>query len=167
MKSLNWVLDWIAHIWQLIICIGWTCVQNNEPVLFLCLLTNYFVCLFLFVCSLLSHSRNFPSWRITIAAEGLQILTFARHSWPLSSEGSLACHTHCDKGLTFIMVIFEAPWHSHLLPSVWQWSCHYLFLRLRSVATGDRNPISRMPGERSTSSPPRRSTWFCNKSRVI
>ena len=25
---------------------------------------------------------------------------------------------------------------------------HYLFLRLRSVATGDRTPISRMPGER-------------------
>ena len=28
----------------------------------------------------------------------------------------------------FRMVIFEDPWHSHLLPSVWQWSCHYLFL---------------------------------------
>ena len=23
-------------------------------------------------------------------------------------------------------------------PSIWQWSCHYLFLRLRSVATGVR-----------------------------
>ena len=31
-----------------------------------------------------------------------------------------------------------------LLPSVSQWSCQYLFLRLRSVATGDRTPISRM-----------------------
>ena len=29
---------------------------------------------------------------------GLQILTYARHSWPLSSEGSLACHTYCDMG---------------------------------------------------------------------
>ena len=45
------------------------------------------------------------------------------------------CHTHCDTGL---LVISEDPWHSHLLPSVWQWSCHYLFLRLRSVSTGDR-----------------------------
>ena len=27
---------------------------------------------------------------ITIAGEGLQILTYARHSWPLSSENSLA-----------------------------------------------------------------------------
>ena len=46
--------------------------------------------------------------------------------------------------------------HSYLLPSVWQWSCHYLFLRLRSVVTGDRTPISRTRGERSTSTLPRR-----------
>ena len=52
------------------------------------------------------------------------------------------------------MVISEDPWHSHLLPSVWQWSCHYLCLRLRSVATGDRTPISCTRGERSTSTPP-------------
>ena len=45
-----------------------------------------------------------------------------------------------------------------LMPSVWQWSCHYLFSRLRSVATGDRTPISRMRRERSTSTPPRRGT---------
>ena len=31
------------------------------------------------------------------------------------------------------MIISEDPWHSHL-PSVWQWSYHYLFLRLTSVA---------------------------------
>ena len=28
-----------------------------------------------------------------MTGEGLQILTYARHLWPLSSEGSLACHT--------------------------------------------------------------------------
>ena len=33
---------------------------------------------------------------VTIADEGLQILTFARHSWPLSSKDSLACHTYSD-----------------------------------------------------------------------
>ena len=111
----------------------------------------------LIVCSLSSHSSIFHSHGdFTIDGGGLQILTYARHSWPLSSEGSLTCHTHCDTGLPFIIVISEDPWHSHLLPSVWQWSCHYLFLRLRSVATGDRTPISRMRGERSTSKPPRR-----------
>ena len=86
-----------------------------------------------------------------VTGEGLQILTYDRHSWPLSSEGSLTCHTYCDTGLPFIMVISEDQWHTHLLSSVWQWSCHYLFLRLRSVATGDRTPISRTRGERFTS----------------
>ena len=92
-----------------------------------------------------------------IAGEVLQSLTYAQRSWPLSSEGSLACQTYCDTGHPFIMVIFEDPWHSHLLPNVWQWSCHYLLFRLRSVATGGRTPISRTRGEPSTSTPPRRS----------
>ena len=70
-----------------------------------------------------------------IAGEGL-LSIYARHLWPLSSEGSLTCHTNCDTGLPFIMVISEDPWHSHLLPSVWLLGCHYLFLRFRSVATG-------------------------------
>ena len=88
----------------------------------------------MFVWSLSSHSRIFHSYGdVTIAGEGLQILTYARQSWPFSSEGSLTCHTHCDTGLPFIMVISEDPWHSHLLPSVLQWSCHYLFLRLWSI----------------------------------
>ena len=115
------------------------------------------VCMFIW--SLWSHSRIFHSYgNVTIAGEELQILTYARHSWPLSSEGliSLTCHTHWDAGLPFIMVISEDPCHSHLMPSVWQWSCHYVFLRLRSVATGDRTSISRMRDERSTSTPPRR-----------
>ena len=114
-----------------------------------------FICLF-FICGFSSHSGIFHLyWDVTITGEGLQILTNARHSWPLSSEGSLTCHSYCDTGLPCIMVISEDPWHSPLLPSVWQWSCHYLFLRLRSFATGDRTPISRMRGERSTSTPPR------------
>ena len=32
------------------------------------------------------------------------ILTFARHSWPLSSEGYWACRTYCGTGKLFIMV---------------------------------------------------------------
>ena len=55
---------------------------------------------------------------VTITVEGLQILTYAWHSWPLSSEGSLTCHTHCGTGHRFIMAISEDPWHSHLLPRV-------------------------------------------------
>ena len=44
---------------------------------------------------------------VTIVGEGLQNLTYmyAWHSWPLSNESSLTCHTHCDTGHLFIMVI--------------------------------------------------------------
>ena len=44
---------------------------------------------------------------VTMTGERLQILTYAQHSWPLSSKGSLACHTYCDTGHLFIMVISE------------------------------------------------------------
>ena len=83
--------------------------------------------------------ENFHSFgEVTIAVEGLQILTFARHFWPLSSEGSSAFHTYCDTGHPFIMVISEDPWHSHVMPRVFQWSYHYLFYRIWSVAAGIR-----------------------------
>ena len=51
----------------------------------------------LFVWGLSSHSRIFHSyWDVTIASEGLHIFTYARHSWPLNSEGSLACSNYCN-----------------------------------------------------------------------
>ena len=63
----------------------------------------------LFVWGLSGHSRIFHSYgRIITTGEGLQILTDARHSWPLSSEGSFVFHTYCDKGDPFIMFISEA-----------------------------------------------------------
>ena len=78
------------------------------------------MCICLYAWGFASHSRMFHSyWDVTIAGEGLQILTHARHSWPLSNEGSLACHIYCDTGQPFIMVISEDPWHSQLLPNFW------------------------------------------------
>ena len=53
---------------------------------------------------------------------------------------SWACHTFCDTEHLLIIVISEDPWHSHLLPSVWPWRCHYLLLRLIAVAAGIRKP---------------------------
>ena len=97
----------------------------------------------LFVWIFLSHLRIFNSFGdVTIADERLQLLTYiyAWHLWPVSSEGSLAYHTYCDTGHPFIMVISEDLWHSHLMLSVWQWSCHYLFCRPRSVAAGIWTP---------------------------
>ena len=115
-----------------------------------CLKTyTLFVCLFFceeFILPLENFSliwrRHLCRWKAT---------KFDLSSALMACEGSLRCHIHCDTGLPFIIVISEDPWHSHLFPSFWQWSCHYLFLRLRSVATGDRTPISCMRGERSTS----------------
>ena len=50
--------------------------------------------------------RNFHSYGdATITGEGLQILTCASHSLPLSSEGSLAYHTYCDTWQPSILVI--------------------------------------------------------------
>ena len=42
-------------------------------------------------------------WKRHITDEGLQILTYGRHLWPLSIEGSLVCHAYCDKGLELII----------------------------------------------------------------
>ena len=48
----------------------------------------WFACLF--VWGFTSHSRFFHIYGdVTITGEGLQMLTYARHLWPLSSEGSL------------------------------------------------------------------------------
>ena len=76
----------------------------------------------------------------------IQILTYAWHLWPLSSEGSKAWHIYSDTAHSFMMVISEVPWTSHLLASVWQWSCHYLFLRLRPVLVGIPTPNTPLAG---------------------
>ena len=39
--------------------------------------------------------------------KGLQILTYARYLWSLSSECSLACHTYFDRGHPFMSAISE------------------------------------------------------------
>ena len=104
---------------------GHTCFNMGHSLCGLIICLVFFPCLFGFF---LFHSYG----NVTINDEWLQILIFTCHSRSLSSEGPLACHTFYP----FIMVICEDPWHSHLMPSVWQWSCHYLFLRFWSVATG-------------------------------
>ena len=51
------------------------------------------------VWGLSSHPRIFHSYGdvSTIPVKGCKF-TYARHSWPLSSEDSLASHTYCDTG---------------------------------------------------------------------
>ena len=75
--------------------------------------------LVLIVWALLSQSRIFHSHGdVTITGEGLQILTYARHSWSLHIEGSLTCSTDWYTWHPFTMVISEDPRRSHLLTSV-------------------------------------------------
>ena len=48
-------------------------------------------------------SRIFHSYEdVTINDEGLQTMFSALHPWPLSRNGTLACHTFCDTGALFI-----------------------------------------------------------------
>ena len=55
-----------------------------------------------------SHSTIFHwDWHVAITGEGLQILTFARHSLPLSSD----VLSELWRGTA----IYMDPWHSHLL----------------------------------------------------
>ena len=51
------------------------------------------------------HSRIFHSYGdVTLSGKWCKKKkTYVRHSWPMSSEGSSACHTYCDTGHSFIM----------------------------------------------------------------
>ena len=112
--------------------------------MFVCMFVCLLVCLGFFV----PFEREFfTDMGSTITSEGLQILTNARHLWSLSSDCSLACHTYFDTGHPFIMFISKDMCHSHPFPNIWQWSCYYLFLRLRSVAAGIRTPYLPLAGQ--------------------
>ena len=128
----------INIIWKLSNYVGW--LQNlidsqshNQrltntqlAVLIISQMIHLLVCLF--VCSFSSHSRIFHSFGdVTIAGEGLQILTYAPHLWPLSSDDFLACHNYCDMGFIMVISELEDPWPSNLMPSVCKSSSHYLF----------------------------------------
>ena len=81
-------------------------------------LKNYIFVLFfrrcLFVWGLSSHSRIFHSYvDVTITDEGLQ--TYAQHSRPLNSEGSLACQTTLTR-------VIRLPWSS---PRTYDTSTYY------------------------------------------
>ena len=98
----------------------------NKPLLLFCLLVFFLVLSPTRESSLIwRRHRYMYRWRAA------NIFAFARHSLPLTIEGPLACHTNCDTGHPFIMVISEGPWH--LLLSVYQLTCHHLFLQPSSV----------------------------------
>ena len=89
----------------------------------------YYIYYCMFIWSLSAHSREFftPLETSPLPVKGCKCwLMFGTYDhW--AERVFLACHTYFDTGHPFIMFISEDPWHSHLLLSVWQWSCHYLF----------------------------------------
>ena len=92
------------------------------------------VCLFVclkFFASLEKYSLiwRFFSWRHLKGCKLWHMLGTNGH-WAVR-----VLYTDFDKRHPFIIVISEDPWHSHVLPSVWQWSSHYLFLRLTVCRT--------------------------------
>ena len=63
-------------------------------------------------------SRFLHSYKdVTIIGEVLQILTYARHSWPLKSDGLQRVTPTMARGIHSYWS-YEDPWHSHLLRSV-------------------------------------------------
>ena len=73
-------------------------------------LTVYTCMGFLYVCLFSILLEIFHSYGdITFTGEGLEILTYARHSWLLRSEDSLACQTYRNTGHPFTIVISEDP----------------------------------------------------------
>ena len=76
---------------------------------------------------------------VTITSEGSQILTNTWHS-AIEQRGIFSVPHLLWNGASIYNGNF---WESVTLtpvPIVWHWSCHFLFLRLRSVAAGIRTP---------------------------
>ena len=104
----------------------------------------------LFVWDLSSRSRICHSYGdVTIAGEGLQILT---NVWPLSSEGSLACHTYryCDTLHPFIMVISEDSDTHTYCQAFSSGAVTTCFYDLGLSRLGFEHPTFRLRGQRSS-----------------
>ena len=128
-------------------CLWFAFLSSIQIIFTNCCCQSLVFFVFVFCFGSFRSTREFITHLETVA--GRQIFTYAWHLWPLRSEGSSACHTFCDTGLPFIMVISENPWHSHLMLTVWQWSCHYLFNDLRLLRLEFEHPTFRLHDERS------------------
>ena len=75
-----------------------------------CSLSPRLVCLIVCLFGVFVPLENFHSYGyVTIANEGLQILTYVRHTWPLSSEGSLALKPTVTRGILLREPVTLAP----------------------------------------------------------
>ena len=99
-----------------------------------------------FLWSFSSHSKNFHSFGdVTIAGEGLQILTYAQSFCPLSSGSSLACHTYCDMGHPSSPRTCDT---LTLCRAFGSWAVTACFYDLGLSRLGFEHPTFRLPGQR-------------------
>ena len=120
LHQLSWKLKWVfltsvcpfhnKTVYQIYTNISWrVCLFVLFRfcfVLFCIVLFCVLFCLFCFVLFCLSVCLSLPVpletihsyGDVTTTGWGVQSLTYSWHSWPLSTEGSLACHTYWDTG---------------------------------------------------------------------
>ena len=99
---------WMRNTNLLFVCLGFNIPLENFSLIWR--RHHYQFCLFVFIFGgFSSNSRLFHRWRTA---------NFDLCSVLMAIEHSIACHTYCDTGHRFKMVISEDPWHSHLLPGV-------------------------------------------------
>ena len=100
-----------------------------------------FVCLF--VWSFSSHSTFFHSYGdVTISGEGQQLFIYARHSWPLSSDGSLQLW----HGASVYNGHLNGPVTLTLIAEVLAVGLSLPFFRLGLAVLGFEHPTFRMRG---------------------
>ena len=84
------------------------------------------LCPFWFLSEFIVSLEKFSIMNLeTITGEGLQILTYTRHSWPLSSEGSLTCHNFFKElGQSRLVIVPDLPHARRTLfhnPTAYKW----------------------------------------------
>ena len=80
----------------------------------------------LFVCGFSSHSRTVYSFgNVIITDKVLQILTYARHSWPLRIERFFSVPNLWNVASVY-NVNFPKTLDEHTCCK-WQWNCHFIF----------------------------------------
>ena len=98
----------------------------------------------LFAKGFTSHSRNMETSPLPVKAIKFWPILGTHDHWAVRV---LHCATPTVTRHRFILVFSEDQLQPHPLMCVWQWSCHYLSLQLRSVAAGvwTRNLSHAMP----------------------
>ena len=103
------------------------CIICNHS-FYIRLTTRVFEMLIEFLLLLTSHC-NLPAIQNIQSLIGSKKLYLSRNSVKTekSSSGSFSVSHLLGHGISVDNVYFIWPWHSYILPSVWQGRCHYLF----------------------------------------